>query len=131
MAITEEFLDQARVKYGRVKHVVYNGVDIVMRKPKRVECQEHAARSDDPQQKFTADEQLCQTLMVACGEATDVAGARAAFTALLEDYPYAVKSKEIGTALLKLIGILQDDEGKSYGTPSQPNGTPSQTTPQG
>lgn len=110
--ITEEHLAELQKQHGRVKHVVYNGVDLVFRRPKRVECQQHAVKLDNPQEKAVADEQLAQLLVVQCGEKVGP-DAKVSFLALLDEYPYLTKNPKIGGALAKLTGVVEEEEVKS------------------
>ncbi len=110
--ITEEHLAELGRQHGRVKHVVYNGVDLVFRKPKRVECQQHAAKLESPAEKVVADEQLAQLLIVECGDKSGPE-AKVAFLALLDDFPYLTKNPKIGGALAKLTGVVEEEEVKS------------------
>lgn len=130
--IKDDELAELEKLHGRIKHVTYNGTDLVFRKPKRVEVQQHSAKlaSDNPTEKAVADEQLAQLLVVRCGDAKG-AKAKEAFLALLEDYPYAVRNAAVGGALAKLTGVVQDDEAKSYGSASPGNGGPQASTPTG
>lgn len=130
--IADEHLIELERAHGRIKHVVYNGVDLVFRKPKRTECHAHAAKLDNPQEKISADEQLAQLLIVQCGSVSSPAAeVRKAFLSLLDDYPYLVRSADVGTALAKLSGLVQDDEAKSYGSASTPSGSPLTSTQAG
>jgi hypothetical protein len=129
--LSEERLMALEAEHKKIKHVVYNGVDLVFRKPKRSECREHAAKLEDPAQKPDADDQLAQQIIVQCGIAEGPMNARAAFLALLDEYPYLTKSAAVGNALGKLTGVLQDEDAKSYGSKSTGNAAPPINTPAG
>ena len=103
--LTVEQVDAMRAAHGRVKHIVYNGHDIVFRKPKRFEVQQHAMKLEEPAQRPFADEQLAQLLVVY--------PSREKFIELLEEYPYLIRNDQIGGALAKLTGLVQDEEAKS------------------
>lgn len=109
--LSEEQIQAHRAAFGRIKYVTYNGVDLVFRKPKRVEVQQHAAKANSEAERHLADEQLAQMLVVQCGEATGVA-AKPAFLALIEEYPYVAQCKAVGTAIAVLTGVVQDEEAK-------------------
>lgn len=110
--LSDETIEAHKQAFGRVKYVVYNGVDLVFRKPKRIEVQQHAAKTNVESERHLADEQLAQLLVVQCGEATGPA-AKVAFLALLDEYPYLSQSKQVGTAIAVLTGVLQDEAAKS------------------
>lgn len=129
--MTDEQLAGLQAKHGRIKHVIYNGTDLVFRKPKRVECQMHAAKLEaGGPEKASADEQLAQLLIVVCGEKQDTEAKRA-FLDLLDEYPYLVRNEKVGGALAKLTGVTQDDEAKIYGSASTGSATPHTSTPVG
>lgn len=112
--ISDEHLAELERQHGRIKHVVYNGVDIVFRKPKKHECQLHAAALENPQQKPGADEELAKWLVVQVGAAKD-REAKTALASLIEEYPYMVRNEAIGGALARLTGVVQDEHAKTYG----------------
>jgi hypothetical protein len=128
--MTPEKLAQLEATHKRIKHVVYNGTDLVFRKPTRTECQQHRAAglSDDTSVKAGADEQLAQLTIVVCGKAEGVPAARVAFLALLEEWPYLVNEKSVGRALSQLTGVTQDDGVKTYGGTTSANAAPQTTT---
>ncbi len=125
----ESRVAELTAKYGRVKHVVFNGTDLVFRKAKRAECQAHVQKgySEDASVKAAADDQLAQILIVYVGGAApDLKAAKEAFLALLDEYPLLVKQKTVGNAIAMLIGLAQDDAVKperseSTGNDSLPN----------
>lgn len=110
--LTEEQIEGMRRQYGRIKHLTYNGVELVFRKPKPVEVEQHAAKLDNPAEKPHADNQLAQLLVVWCNGKADAA-ARDALLELRREYPYAIRNEKIGGALAKLTGIVEDEEVKS------------------
>ena len=126
--ITDEYLADLERAHGRIKHVVYNGVDLVFRKPKRHECKDHAIKLENPQSKVDADEQLAQLLVVRCGDA-EGKEARQAFLSLLDDYPYLARNEAVGGALAKLTGVVQDADAKRYGNTLEASGVPQPSTP--
>ncbi len=123
--LSEEQIEGMRRQFGRIKHVLYNGVELVFRKPKRVEVKAHRMKShsDNAAEKADADEQLAQLLVEHCNGASGQ-GAKQAFLDLLEEYPYAVSCREIGSALSNLTGVVQDAEVKTSG-----NGSPAREVP--
>lgn len=128
--ITEQQLSELQAKHGRIKHVSYNGVDIVFRKPRRVEVQQHRAKlhTDDPNEKSIADEQLAILTVEYCnGKAGP--DSKQALNALADDFPYLFAEKSIGDAIAVLSGIKQDETLKNSGSASQANATPSTDTP--
>jgi hypothetical protein len=127
--INEAKLKELTAKYGRIKHVVYNGIDIVFRAPSAAECDQHAMSMDEGgAQKTFADRLLQQQIIVVCGDAEGPEAARMSYAALLQTYPYAYRSVPLGTALQKLTGVVVDNEVKSEGSASVPNGTPRTST---
>lgn len=132
--ITEEHLADLEREHGRIKHVVYNGIDLVFRKPKRPECQAYIskAQGDNPHEKAAADDQLAQLLVVHCGDvASPIAEVKKAFLNLLDDYPLAARSGIVGGALARLTGAVQDENAKSYGSGSKGNANPLPSSPKG
>lgn len=114
--ISEDQLLELAKTYGRVKHVVYNGVDLVFRKPKRAECQQYMMkREEGGASKIAADEQLAQFIIVRCGNA-EGSDARKAFNDLLEDWPLLANEASVAQALGKLAGVVQDESVKSGGS---------------
>lgn len=109
--ISEQQVSELAAKYGRVKHVTYQGVDIVFRKPSRAECRQYVMARDNPQEKASADEALANMICVHCNGAAG-GEAHKAFLDLLEDWPMAANSPKIGTALLELTGITESVEAK-------------------
>ena len=127
--ISEEQLADLQAKYSRIKHVVYNGTDLVFRAPSVAECDQHATQVENGgSEKVFADRLLSQILIVVCGDATGP-DARLAYLKLLEQYPYAWRSAPVGAAIAKLTGVVQDDAVKGDGSASKPNGSPQMTTP--
>lgn len=131
MALSEEQLNAHRAKHGRIKHVEYNGVDLVFRKPSRAEVKIHQRARENPQEKTDADEHLAQALVIQCGKAVGGDLAREAFLQLLDEYPYACESQAIGHAIAKLSGLMLDEEAKTSAKPSMPNGASPTATPEG
>lgn len=131
--IAEDHLESLRAKYGRIKHVVYNDVDLVFRKPSRPECKQHAAKlqSDDATVKADADEQLAQILVVQVADKTEMRAVKEAFTDLLDEYPYLTKCAAVGRALSELTGVVQDSEVKTSGSALTGKGSPRASTPTG
>ena len=126
--ITDDHVEELRKTHGRIRHVVYNGTDLVFRKPKRIECQNHAMKIEEGgAQKATADEQLAQLLIVHCG-GTEGPDAKKAFLDLLEDYPYAVRNAAVGTALGELTGVVQEQDVKNAESISRPSDALQTTT---
>ncbi len=127
--LSEETIEALKATHGRVKYVVYNGVDLVFRKPKRAECQAYMIkREGGGAEKVAADEQLAQVIVVHCNGATEIKDARIAFLALLDDYPLLVNEKSVGGAIGQLAGIVQDDDLKGVGTHSPPRGSQATAT---
>lgn len=130
--LSEEELVALKAQHGRIKYVVYNGVDLVFRKPKRAECQAYMMkREDGGSAKVAADEQLAQQIVVRCGDETDALKCRQAFLALLEEYPLLVNERSVGGAIGQLAGITQDDDLKNVGSTSKTSGAPQTTTQSG
>jgi hypothetical protein len=119
--LTDDEIDALRLKHGRIKHLTYNGLEMVFAKPTRAQIQMHASALEDPQRKPFADEELARLLVKVPDRET--------FNRFVEEYPYAVKSRAIGTALNQLVGLIEDDEAKPWGSASMPNGSPHATTP--
>jgi hypothetical protein len=112
-----------------IKVVEYNGIDLVFRRPQRHECREHLMKLEgDPAEKIAADEQLAQLLIVVCGDAEGPA-AKIAFLALLDEYPYLTRCKDVAGALARLTGAVQDEAVKDSGTPSKASATTPTDTP--
>lgn len=114
--LSEEQVEEYTKQFGRVKYVTFNGVDLVFRKPKRVECQQYASRLGNPQEKLNSDEQLAQQLVVHCNGMAGALEARKALTELLEEYPFMIRSEVVGQAISRLMGLTQDDVVKTYGS---------------
>lgn len=129
--ISAEHLDELRKKHGRIKDVVYNGVHLVFRKPSRAEVQAHSvkSRSEDPNERAAADDQLAQLLIVRVGKVTEPREVKEGFLELLEDFPSLVACRPIGNALAQLSGVVQDDELKGYGAGSSGNDSTPTSTP--
>lgn len=128
--ITEEHLRELARTHKRVKHVAYNGHDLVFRRPTRVECQMHRSTTRESGAE-EADEQLAAITIVQVDDVTDSTQVRASFQALLDDWPYMVHEKSVGGALAELTGVKQDAELKRSGSAMQPNGSPQPSTPRG
>ncbi len=130
--LSDETIEKLTATHGRIKYVVYNGVDLVFRKPKRTECQAFMMkREEGGASKIAADEQLAQQLIVRVGDIAELLPVRAAFLALLEEWPLLVSEKSVGNALGQLAGIIQSDELKSVGSPTSANPTPQTATQPG
>lgn len=132
--ITDEHLAELERVHGRIKHVTYNGIDLVFRKPKRPECQAYIAKAqgDNPSEKAAADDQLAQLLVVQVGDlSSPIAEVKRAFLNLLEDYPLAARNAAVGGALAKLTGAVQDENAKTYGSGSKGNANPLPSSPTG
>lgn len=114
--IDEAKLDALRATHKRIKYVRYNGHDLVFRGPTRLEAKEYKRKAGDEQTKDDADEQLANALLVQFDDNTDMTKARLSFLAMLDVFPFAATSKEIGRALLQLTGVTQDDELKDGGS---------------
>lgn len=128
--LSDEDLEAMRNEHGRIKHVVYNGVDIVLRAPKPVEIDMHALASDKGgAEKVGADKLLCQQLVVHCNGVTGAKEARLAFVELQKRFGYIHKSAKVGGALAQLTGVVEDEELKDDGSTSRPNGAPQTTMP--
>jgi hypothetical protein len=121
--LTEEQLAEYATKFPRCKHVVFNDLEMIFRKPTRAEVAMHATALEDTQQKPFADEQLARCIVVYPD--------RNAFASILEEYPYLPRSTVVGTAMMKLLGLIQDSEAKSYGSASKGSGSPPANTPAG
>lgn len=130
MAITEEQLTALEQAHGKIKHVEYNGHDIVFRKPKRVEVTEHATKLErGGPEKIGADEHLAKQIVVHC-DGEEGTAARFALVALIEEFPYLARNEKIGMAIGKLVGVVEDLDAKTYGTNLTGKGS-SPTTTQG
>lgn len=129
--LSEEKVAELRAQYGRVQYVTYNGVDLVFRKPSRVEVDMHAVKVDaGGAEKAQADNQLAQLIVVLCGTAEGPA-AKEPFLALLNEYPYICRCVAVGTALSVLTGVIQDETLKNAGSASRSSGSPPTTTQAG
>jgi hypothetical protein len=95
-------------RYGRIKHVTYNGNDLVFRKPSRAEVQQHRKNANGAD-KESADEQLSQVLIVRVNGITEPESAREAFLNLLDEWPYLTASPDVGRAVCVLSGLVQDE----------------------
>ncbi len=128
--VSDEDLSALKAKHGRVKHVVFNGIDLIFRKPSRAECQAYMMkREEGGASKIAADEQLAQQIVIRCGAPAETSiRAREAFLALLEDYPLLVNEKNVGGAIGQLAGIVQDDELKIVRSTSTDSGAPQTPT---
>jgi len=113
--ISADHLAQLTQRYRRVKHVRYNGHDLVFRKPSRLEIQAHREQqsSDNRGERVRADEDLQRVLIVQVdGVADDPGAVRAAYNDLLDDYPYLANEKAVGIAVAQLTGVVQDEAEK-------------------
>lgn len=128
--ITEERLRELQRQHRRVKHVRYNGHDLVFRAPSRTECQMHRQVSRE-QGGEEADEQMAKMTIVQLDDERDLAKVRGAFLELLEEWPFLVHEKSVGGALAELTGVKQSSELKNSGSASPPNGSPQTSTPKG
>lgn len=128
--ITEDHLRGLAKLHRRVKHVTYNGHDLVFRAPTRVECQMHrqASRERGPEE---ADEDMAICTIVQIDDVTDSSKLRALFLDLLEEFPFLVHEKSVGGALAELTGVKQASELKRSGTATPPNGGPQTSTQRG
>lgn len=128
--ITEEHLRDLAKLHRRVKHVSYNGHDLVFRAPTRVECQMHRQTSRERGSE-EADEELAQCTIVQIDDVTDPSKLRGIFLDLLEEFPFMVHEKSVGGSLAELTGVKQASELKRSGTATPPNGGPQTSTQRG
>jgi hypothetical protein len=121
--LTPEKIDALTRAHGRVKHVTYNGRDLVFRKPSRAEVVQYSMSLENEQSKPFADELLTAMLCVQCGpSAQKIEEARAAWDALSDEYPWAYRCKDVATAIGKLMGVVQETEAKSSGSSPKASG---------
>lgn len=129
--LSDEQIAALTSKHGRIEYVSYNGVDLVLRKPKRNECQQYMIKREaGGAEKVTADEQLAQLLIVRCGTEED-AKAKPAFLALLDEWPLLCNEASVAGALGRLAGVVQTDALKSAGSALKPSATPQASTQSG
>ena len=124
--ISDDHLRELEAKYGKVRLVVYNGHELVFRKPKRVEIKQHRIKnqSEAPEERASADEFLAQVLIEHV-DGVEGQPCKQKFLDLLEDFPYLASNKDVARAMSVLSGALQDTEGKGSASVS----TTSASTP--
>ncbi len=108
--ITEEQLDELRKKHDRIKHVRYNGTELVFKPPTSLQCTRYLAQRNNPAEKDGADASLAQLLVIQADGDTDPARARDAFNRLLDRFPLMMGCADITGPLAQLTGVVQDDD---------------------
>lgn len=121
--IADSQLKELEEKYKRVKLVIYNGHELVFRKPLRTEIKQHRIKNggDSAEEKAAADEQLAQLTLVHLDGQEEPVQTRKAFLALLDEWPYLCANKDVGRALSILSGVIQEETVKTLGPSSTPS----------
>lgn len=113
----DDILAQVQAAHPRVKVIAIGDIEFAIRAPKRFEYKQFRSKAMNADQRADAMEDLLRLLVVACGEVAGP-GARAAFDAVLEDYPGLCESKDVTRAVEQFVGMQADDSGKGSATTS-------------
>jgi len=98
--LSEDDLNQLRDTHGRIAHCVYNGIDLVFRKPTRVEIQMFRSATGEER-----DEELARKIIVH--------PPREAFATLIADYPMLVNNAKVVRAMGIATGVVEETEAKN------------------
>src|SRR5262245_58053165 len=98
--LTEEQLEELRVKHKKIAIVDWNDHTIVFRRPTRDECHGYRVAQEQAQTKADANEQLCQRTIVAFDADANPNSARTYFTGtFLEETPMFGSTMKVKMAL--------------------------------
>jgi len=100
--LTEDQIEEYRVKYLRIAHVVLPYAELIFRKPTRAEWKQYLAKLLNDSTKHEAPEWLARV--------TVVHPDREGFGVLLEDYPGAAMA--VAKQVIELSGMVATEEGK-------------------
>ena len=116
MFLTEEQLEGLRVKHRKIARVIWEGHEVVFRRPTRDEWHSYLRAQGSPMEKHTAQEHHSQITLVAYDGDMSMPGARVAYQqGLLEECPGFANAPELGAALSVLAGTAQEEEIKHLG----------------
>ncbi len=116
MFLTEEQLEGLRVKHRKIARVVWEGHEVVFRRPTRDEWHSYLRAQGSPMEKHTAQEHHSQITIVAYDGDMSMPGTRVAYQqGLLEECPGFANAPELGAALSVLAGTAQEEEIRHLG----------------
>lgn len=116
--LSKEEFGSLQVKYRRVCQVTANGIDLVIRAPSRAEYRAFRSAMHNPASVADAQEDLVRDLVVWCNGAGD-GEARAAFDALLDEYPALCENKAVSGEVQRFTGLEFASMGKASAAPAK------------
>jgi hypothetical protein len=109
--LSEDQLDGLRATYKKIAIIEFNDHVLVFRRPTRDECHAYRVKTQSPETKADANEQLCQSLIVAFDTDTNVVSARTHFTTVfLEEVPMFAAGPKVWAALGALMGLVEEED---------------------
>jgi hypothetical protein len=113
--LTEEQLEAARAKYGKIGVIEYGGHQLVFRRPTRENVRDYRRKMDSPSEKPDGLDQLAQVSMIAFDGEEDITRARVAFLGFLDEYPLFTGSAKALSVFNVLTGLVEEEEAGSLG----------------
>ena len=114
--LSEEQLEAASRKFGKVGVVDYCGHQVVFRRPTRDECREYRRMRDSAAEKHDATERLAQVAIVSFDGEQDVNRARTLYTGtFLEEFPLFSSTPKVMSVLGALTGLVEEEDAADMG----------------
>lgn len=109
--LTEEQLEELRVRHKKIAVVEWNEHMLVFRRPTREECHTYRVAQESAHEKADANERLCQFTIIAFDAEQDVNRARTYFTnEFLLDQPMFASTAKAKVALGALMGLVEEED---------------------
>jgi hypothetical protein len=130
--LTEEQLEELRVRHTRIATIEWNGHELVFRKPSRDECRSYRVKLENVETKVDAAEQLCQQTIIAFDGDLNTVAARTRFTGVfLEETPMFAATAKCRIALGALMGLVEEEDLTNLGKGVSIRPSPQPPTPTG